>query len=134
MTIIHKTHTHILSVCNGKIHIRINIPKVPPIQDQCLTRNIISVTVSQVSIIYRKWKINVSWKFSREKKMTSQLRQTPLTCSGHTRPVVFLDFSDITPFGYFLISACKGIPAHFSIAYAELSINLQWPRFIINII
>lgn len=39
--------------------------------------------------------------------MTSQLRQTPLTCSGHTRPVVFLDFSDITPFGYFLISACK---------------------------
>jgi hypothetical protein len=54
--------------------------------------------------------------FARE-KMTSQLRQTPLTCSGHTRPVVFLDFSDITPFGYFLISACKGIPAHFAIAY-----------------
>ncbi|CAG2247106.1 serine-threonine kinase receptor-associated protein-like [Mytilus galloprovincialis] len=39
--------------------------------------------------------------------MTNQMRQTPLTCSGHTRPVVFLDFSDITPFGYFLISACK---------------------------
>ncbi|KAH9508649.1 hypothetical protein Btru_049522 [Bulinus truncatus] len=34
-------------------------------------------------------------------------RQTPLTCSGHTRPVVDLSFSDITPFGYFLISACK---------------------------
>lgn len=39
----------------------------------------------------------------------SALRQTPLTCSGHTRPVVYLAFSDITPFGYFLISACKGI-------------------------
>ena len=38
----------------------------------------------------------------------SSLRQTPLTCSGHTRPVVQLAFSDITPFGYFLISACKG--------------------------
>ena len=38
----------------------------------------------------------------------SSLRQTPLTCSGHTRPVVFLSFSDITPFGYFLISASKG--------------------------
>lgn len=37
----------------------------------------------------------------------SGLRQTPLTCSGHTRPVVQLAFSDITPFGYFLISACK---------------------------
>ncbi|KAH3726682.1 serine-threonine kinase receptor-associated protein-like [Dreissena polymorpha] len=37
----------------------------------------------------------------------SSLKQTPLTCSGHTRPVVFLSFSDVTPFGYFLISACK---------------------------
>ncbi|KAK3098632.1 hypothetical protein FSP39_021396 [Pinctada imbricata] len=37
----------------------------------------------------------------------SGMRQTPLTCSGHTRPVVQLAFSDITPFGYFLISACK---------------------------
>ncbi|KAL8586963.1 hypothetical protein ACOMHN_062374 [Nucella lapillus] len=37
----------------------------------------------------------------------ANLRQTPLTCSGHTRPVVDLAFSDATPFGYFLISACK---------------------------
>ncbi|KAK7107989.1 serine-threonine kinase receptor-associated protein-like [Littorina saxatilis] len=37
----------------------------------------------------------------------ANLRQTPLTCSGHTRPVVDLAFSEITPFGYFLISACK---------------------------
>jgi len=35
------------------------------------------------------------------------LRQTPLTCSGHTRPVVDLAFSDITEHGYFLVSACK---------------------------
>jgi len=40
-------------------------------------------------------------------KMTS-LRQTPLTCSGHTRPVVFLAFSDINTDGvYYSISACK---------------------------
>lgn len=38
----------------------------------------------------------------------ANLRQTPLTCSGHTRPVVDLAFSDITECGYFLISACKG--------------------------
>lgn len=39
----------------------------------------------------------------------SNLRQIPLTCSGHTRPVVHLDFNrDITECGYFLISACKG--------------------------
>ncbi|ELV11255.1 Serine-threonine kinase receptor-associated protein [Tupaia chinensis] len=35
------------------------------------------------------------------------MRPTPLTCSGHTRPVVDLAFSGITPYGYFLISACK---------------------------
>lgn len=34
-------------------------------------------------------------------------RQTPLTCTGHTRPVVDLDFSGITQDGYFLLSACK---------------------------
>lgn len=38
----------------------------------------------------------------------SSLRQLPITCSGHTRPVVDLNFSDITPFSYFLVSACKG--------------------------
>lgn len=48
----------------------------------------------------------------------SGLRQTPLTCSGHTRPVVQLAFSDITPFGYFLISACKGMTFQF------------WPLFL----
>ncbi|XP_015367716.1 PREDICTED: serine-threonine kinase receptor-associated protein [Diuraphis noxia] len=37
----------------------------------------------------------------------SGFKQTPLTCSGHTRPVVHLDFSDNTDYGYFLISACK---------------------------
>lgn len=34
-------------------------------------------------------------------------KQTPLTCSGHTRPVVDLAFSEVTEDGYFLISACK---------------------------
>merc|ERR1712066_718531 len=38
----------------------------------------------------------------------SNLRQTPLTCSGHTRPVVFLAFSEINSDGiYYSISACK---------------------------
>uniref|UniRef100_A0A6A7G250 Serine-threonine kinase receptor-associated protein n=2 Tax=Hirondellea gigas TaxID=1518452 RepID=A0A6A7G250_9CRUS len=37
----------------------------------------------------------------------SSLRQTPLTCSGHTRPVVHLAFSQLCTDGYFLISACK---------------------------
>lgn len=38
----------------------------------------------------------------------ANLKQIPLTLSGHTRPVVHLDFSDIIECGYFLISACKG--------------------------
>lgn len=46
-------------------------------------------------------------KSLRRAKMSS-LRQTPLTCSGHTRPVVHLAFSDVTESGYYLISACKG--------------------------
>ena len=38
----------------------------------------------------------------------SSLRQTPLTCSGHTRPVVFLAFSEINSEGHYCsISACK---------------------------
>ena len=43
--------------------------------------------------------------------MTQNLRQTPLTCSGHTRPVVFLSFSEFNPedeANYYSISACKG--------------------------
>ncbi|RNA19080.1 Serine-threonine kinase receptor-associated [Brachionus plicatilis] len=43
--------------------------------------------------------------------MSKNLRQIPITCSGHTRPVVDLRFSDITPYSYFIISACKdGLP------------------------
>lgn len=40
--------------------------------------------------------------------MGKNLRQIPITCSGHTRPVVDLRFSDTTPYSYFLITACKG--------------------------
>lgn len=40
---------------------------------------------------------------------TNGNRIIPLTCSGHTRPVVDIQFSSITPQGkYYLISACKG--------------------------
>jgi len=42
--------------------------------------------------------------------MSANLRQTPLTCSGHTRPVVFVAFSQFNPEDtakYFSISACK---------------------------
>ncbi|EHB01677.1 Serine-threonine kinase receptor-associated protein, partial [Heterocephalus glaber] len=35
------------------------------------------------------------------------MRQMPLACSNHKRPVVDLAFSGITPYGYFLISACQ---------------------------
>eukprot|EP01113_Clastostelium_recurvatum_P010563 TRINITY_DN1525_c0_g1_i1.p1 TRINITY_DN1525_c0_g1~~TRINITY_DN1525_c0_g1_i1.p1 ORF type:complete len:317 (+),score=78.63 TRINITY_DN1525_c0_g1_i1:210-1160(+) len=34
------------------------------------------------------------------------LRQVPLICSGHSRPVPDLAYSPITPDGFFLISAC----------------------------
>ena len=40
--------------------------------------------------------------------LQQDLRQTALTCRGHTRPVTHLAFSELTPDGYFLASACKG--------------------------
>uniref|UniRef100_A0A7N0RC87 Uncharacterized protein n=1 Tax=Kalanchoe fedtschenkoi TaxID=63787 RepID=A0A7N0RC87_KALFE len=33
----------------------------------------------------------------------------PLVCHGHSRPVVDLFYSPVTPDGFFLISASKGI-------------------------
>ena len=57
--------------------------------------------------------------------MTQNLRQTPLTCSGHTRPVVFLSFSEFNPedeANYYSISACKGIekkPSFFSLGFSQ---------------
>lgn len=38
---------------------------------------------------------------------STTLRQIPITCNGHTRPVVDLRYSEITPHSYFIISACK---------------------------
>jgi hypothetical protein len=35
----------------------------------------------------------------------------PLVCHGHSRPVVDLFYSPVTPDGYFLISASKGNPS-----------------------
>jgi hypothetical protein len=34
----------------------------------------------------------------------------PTVCHGHSRPVVDLFYSPVTPDGYFLISASKGTP------------------------
>lgn len=69
------------------------VSKVDVVPNSCLG------FILLLKIIYTKSKIKMA-----------NLRQTPLTCSGHTRPVVHLDFSSVTPSGYFLISACKGKP------------------------
>lgn len=44
---------------------------------------------------------------SRNTALSHPTRQTPLTCTGHTRPIVDLDFSGAASDGYFLLSACK---------------------------
>lgn len=41
--------------------------------------------------------------------------QVPLVCHGHSRPVVDLFYSPVTPDGFFLISASKGKPSLSSI-------------------
>ena len=59
--------------------------------------------------------------------MSSTLRQIPITCSGHTRPVVDLRFSDVTPYSYFLISACKG-----TILSQLINLNLIWHNYLLD--
>ena len=44
----------------------------------------------------------------QEKKKMAAIRQVPLVCGGHERPVVALKFSGITEEGSYLISASKG--------------------------
>ena len=64
--------------------------------------------------------------------MTQNLRQTPLTCSGHTRPVVFLSFSEFNPedeANYYSISACKGKEKHNQFFYCDfLKVRLDLLR------
>ena len=42
--------------------------------------------------------------------MEKKKAAVPLVCHGHSRPVVDLFYSPVTPDGYFLISASKGKP------------------------
>ena len=62
------------------------------------------------------------------------LRQTPLTCSGHTRPVVFLAFSDYNEedsASYYMISACKGNSSFtYSLIAYWLKFGLGWTKFL----
>ncbi|KAF7492140.1 Serine-threonine kinase receptor-associated protein [Sarcoptes scabiei] len=45
--------------------------------------------------------------FSLNSTNQQSLKQLPLTCNGHTRPIVYLFFSPITDDGFYLISASK---------------------------
>lgn len=54
--------------------------------------------------------MSASSSLSGAAPVVTNLRQTPLTCPGHTRPVVFLAFSELNPddvADYYCISACK---------------------------
>lgn len=41
--------------------------------------------------------------------MEKRKAQIPLVCHGHSRPIVDLSYSPITPDGFFLVSASKGM-------------------------
>jgi hypothetical protein len=49
--------------------------------------------------------IQISQILEMEKKKVT----VPLVCHGHSRPVVDLYYSPVTPDGFFLISASKGM-------------------------
>lgn len=57
--------------------------------------------------------------------------QVPLVCHGHSRPIVDLSYSPITPDGFFLVSASKGIlcvpPYHYS-SKQVLDVRAVWLR------
>lgn len=44
----------------------------------------------------------------------------PLVCHGHSRPVVDLFYSPVTPDGFFLISASKGTFFYISVCHCSL--------------
>ena len=48
------------------------------------------------------------WFFRLEEEMEKKKVAVPLVCHGHSRPVVDLSYSPVTPDGFFLISASKG--------------------------
>ena len=68
-------------------------------------------------------------------KMAAPVRQVPLTCSGHTRPVVHLKYSEVTPKGFFFISACKGDWVHVCTHSTDLVILVVfiWPQWNLSI-
>lgn len=41
--------------------------------------------------------------------MEKRKAQVPLVCHGHSRPIVDLSYSPVTPDGFFLVSASKGM-------------------------
>lgn len=45
----------------------------------------------------------------------------PLVCHGHSRPVVDLFYSPVTPDGYFLISASKGKKIFLGISLSKVA-------------
>ena len=57
------------------------------------------------------------------------LRQTPLTCSGHTRPVVYLAFSELNDDGsYYSVAACKGMYADVYLKCTDVKWELSGPK------
>lgn len=46
-------------------------------------------------------------------QMDKRKAQVPLVCHGHSRPIVDLSYSPITPDGFFLVSASKGMAFFF---------------------
>ena len=91
-----------------------------------------SITRKKRSEVKFHFLLRIFFQFIRKhtiKAIMSSMRQNPLTCSGHTRPVVHLSFSRITPDGYFLISASKGFEFIFSIT--KFVRNIQFIHFFI---
>lgn len=68
-----------------------------------------SSSFQHISSLYIPQFVHTIFHIMSTPNSTNGNRIIPLTCSGHTRPVVDIQFSSITPQGkYYLISACKG--------------------------
>lgn len=57
----------------------------------------------------------------------------PLVCHGHSRPVVDLFYSPVTPDGFFLISASKGNFYFFSALNSEQSLSFYGSEIILDL-